>query len=249
MNVQKYSSFDNESLFHERQSVFVDFSQPSDVLLVAFGGISGGMMIPPFEFFNVASNFKFKKIFIRDLHQAWFQKGLLGINGVTDVTTMRDYMHEKIKESGCKKIVFVGNSAGGFAALLFGKLLNVDEVHAFVPQTFIDLENREKFDEMRWEEEIQNYIYDHTLNTSFFDLVQAYKAVDNVYPSWKFWKRQKTISHIYYDHNFEPDRKHGERLKDFMGVVIHKSFGGEHEIVRDMKRNGKLFDIISSFVG
>ena len=46
-------------------------------------------------------------------------------------------MNELICESNAKKVVFLGNSAGGYAAILFGVLLQVDSVYAFSPPTLL----------------------------------------------------------------------------------------------------------------
>lgn len=45
-------------------------------LLVSFGGIAQGLGMPVFEFFNSISDIPCDKIFLRDFHQAWYQKGV-----------------------------------------------------------------------------------------------------------------------------------------------------------------------------
>ena len=44
----------------------------------------------------------------------------------------------------------LGSSAGGYAALLFGRLLEADEVHAFGPQTFISPSLRLRYSDNWW---------------------------------------------------------------------------------------------------
>ena len=52
-----------------------------------------------------------------------------------DIDSVAD--HLRTITAMATEVVMVGNSAGGFGALLFGALLGW-EVHAFTPQTFID---------------------------------------------------------------------------------------------------------------
>ncbi len=44
----------------------------------------------------------------------------------------------------------LGCSAGGFAALLYGILLNVDKIITFNPQTFLDSSTRLLYKDSRW---------------------------------------------------------------------------------------------------
>lgn len=105
-----------------------------EVLLVSFGGLAnlfGGMI--PFEFLNFLKlHFgEYDRYFYIDKHQVWYHKGLSGITTNTDETIA--YLGEKIK--GYSKVIFIGVSAGGYAALLYGSLLGVSSVLAFIPQT------------------------------------------------------------------------------------------------------------------
>jgi esterase/lipase len=48
------------------------------------------------------------------------------------------YLEGIIKINKYDNICFIGNSMGGYAAILFGTLLNIDNIISFAPQTFID---------------------------------------------------------------------------------------------------------------
>jgi hypothetical protein len=106
----------------------------SDTLIVSFGGMGrkfGGIM--PFEFLNFLTKHfnNIDKHFYTDIHGEWYHKGIDGISTSIDETVI--YLKRYIYKY--KNVIFLGVSAGGYAAILFGSLLNVNKVLAFVPQT------------------------------------------------------------------------------------------------------------------
>ena len=107
-------------------------------LIICFGGLMSRFAgIPPFEFLNYLSSLYTTKcdlIFYIDRHQCWYHKGIAGItNNIVD--TVR-YLNNTIQSYN--KVIFMGSSAGGYAAILFGSLCNhVDDVIAFIPQTIL----------------------------------------------------------------------------------------------------------------
>src|SRR4029077_9708823 len=48
----------------------------SSTLLVAFGGMRGGFAIPLFEFSTLTEKMSVKRLYVRDLRQAWYHRGL-----------------------------------------------------------------------------------------------------------------------------------------------------------------------------
>ena len=117
--------------------VLINNNGNSDVI-VTFGGINQGIGIPVFEFFNILSDSKFDKIFIRDFNQMWYLKGI--DEEISSFNNLLDYLRSLIKDYD--RVIFLGNSMGGYAAILFGILLDVDKVISFSPQTFIGKFNR-----------------------------------------------------------------------------------------------------------
>ena len=115
-----------------------------DVIIITFGGCAmKAYGIPPFEFLNSLTKWfpQFDKKFYIDIEQCWYNKGIRGISKNIDET--RTYLKEVIKEY--KKVVFIGTSAGGYAAILFGSLLNISNVIAFAPQSVLtrsDIDNK-----------------------------------------------------------------------------------------------------------
>jgi hypothetical protein len=108
-------------------------------LIICFGGMAlkfAGIL--PFEFLNYLSSL-YKStcdlIFFIDIHGCWYHKGIKDITNNIDETVI--YINNIIKDGNYEKVIFMGTSAGGYAAILFGSLCNVHNVISFVPQTFI----------------------------------------------------------------------------------------------------------------
>ncbi len=110
-----------------------------DNLIVCFGGRASKMDgVHPFEFLRYLSrNYgdRCDFLFYVDRQDSWYHKGLLGLTDSVQQTA--EYLSQKIGERPYKTVTFMGTSAGGYAAILFGSLCNVTNVVAFIPQTVL----------------------------------------------------------------------------------------------------------------
>ncbi|WP_156290950.1 hypothetical protein [Oceanobacillus salinisoli] len=226
----------NERLNDNNDSVVIDFTSNSKALLIAFGGIQGGLGIPVFEFFNIASQFPVKKMFIRDFNQSWYQRGLENTT-LKDVNDLYTFLKLKVQETKPEKVIIVGNSAGGFSALLFGNLLEADIVHAFAPQTFIDKKNRMLNLDFRWRKQVKKIYHCNGIKSDYLDLKKVFG---------KNKLNTKTKYNIYYDVTHRLDRTHSERMRNFKGVTLFKYEDGGHNVVKKMKENGDLLKLLKS---
>jgi len=109
-------------------------------LIICFGGMAllfGGIL--PFEFLRYLSSQYSDTcdlIFYIDKNQCWYHKGLKDITTTIDETVL--YLNTNIENGNYEKIIFMGSSAGGYAAILFGSLcINVNYVITFIPQTIL----------------------------------------------------------------------------------------------------------------
>jgi hypothetical protein len=109
-------------------------------LIICFGGMAlqfGGIL--PFEFLNYLSSMYKNNcdlIFFVDNNQCWYHKGINDITNNIDETIL--YLNNIIKDGNYQKVIFMGTSAGGYGAILFGSMCNnVNQVISFIPQTTI----------------------------------------------------------------------------------------------------------------
>jgi hypothetical protein len=203
---------------------------PSQTLLTVFGGLNrqvGG--VPPFEFMRLTGGVPVKRLFVRDPRQAWYHRGLPGIGDDLDAVARhlaaRPY-------GGYERLVAVGNSAGGYAALLFGSLLDADCVLAFAPQTTIDLTELHKLGDRRWDDNLEPLAARGLLDPRFVELRGL----------------AQRDARLYFDAADPLDRGHAERLLDggAAGVHGHACEGGGHDLVRTLRDRGTLTEILRS---
>ena len=188
--------------------------RPGRPLVVAFGGIKGGLDMPPFEFFGMLSELDASKVFLRDLDQVWYQKGVRGIGGIESVTRY-------LEDINAQQMLLVGNSAGAFGALLFGSLLHRGRVLAFSPQTFLGRAQRLQAGDFRWRKQVANL---HRISGATLDLLDIGPVSGEV--------------HYSVDHRL--DKMHAERISDIPGLSVVGHHDTDHELVRVLKQSGQL---------
>ena len=104
--------------------VIKDYSSSDDKSLV--------IIFSDREYFNFyLESYCKNRLFIREDSKNWHLKGIK--NKTTNVEDTVKYLKEKIQESKAKNVITLGYSAGGFAAILYGKLLNVRKIIAIDP--------------------------------------------------------------------------------------------------------------------
>lgn len=220
-----------KGVFKLEKSVEIQLSEKGNDLYIFFGGIAAGIAMPPFEFYNAAGILEQHKIFIRDFHQNWYQNGLSGIS--ENITTTTEFINKKINEIKPKKLYFVGNSMGGFAAILFAKLIGRGEVIAFAPQTFISPLERIRSNDYRWFKQVISTYFTTFSKTTYLNLrnLLLTKGGDN-----------KISIFVSNDHRL--DYQHALYLKGIVGVNIYEFSGSGHGIVKYLRDNGDLPDIM-----
>jgi hypothetical protein len=210
----------------------IELSTKGSNLYIFFGGIAAGIAIPPFEFYNSSKIIDENKIFIRDFSQCWYQNGLPGISRDIDSTTQ--YLDYKIKEIKPEKTFFVGNSMGGYAAILFASLSGKGEAIAFAPQTFISPILRLKHKDFRWKKEIYTTYRKSLLKRKVWDLKPVLLRLDGSQKVSIFVSKEDRLDHIHASH-----------VKNISGVHVYEFKSGGHGIVKLLRDEGKLPAIMS----
>ncbi len=122
-----------KSIDIDKSELFIKGTESNNkTLIISFAGIRTLKNIQ-FEFVNSLNRMypNCDKLFYLDKTSQWYIDGIPPITKSVEETTQ--HISDKIKKY--QKVCFIGHSAGGYAAILYGSLLNVHHVLAFIPQT------------------------------------------------------------------------------------------------------------------
>ncbi|MCU7374362.1 hypothetical protein PEC18_26865 [Paucibacter sp. O1-1] len=90
----------------------------------------------------------FQKIHLRDTRLAWYLKGIQGLG--QDLPSTLDSLRGLIDELRPARTVMLGQSMGGYGAILYGQALGVERVVAFGPLSTMDLASALRLGDRRW---------------------------------------------------------------------------------------------------
>ncbi len=213
----------------EGSSLSLDLTRDSSTLLIAFGGMRGARIgTPAFEFSAATERLPVKRVFVRDLGQAWYHRGAPEF-GAT-LASVADGLGQIVEQHGVQRLVTAGNSAGGYAALAFGTLLGADEVLAFAPQTVLELDVLENIGDHRWDAQLLPLIAEGALDRSWSDLRVAIARE----------RRDATRYTVLVDERLDVDRRHAERLVGLPALKLLRFGRGGHGLVRELRQAGAL---------
>jgi hypothetical protein len=193
-------------------------------LVIAFGGLRGAIGMPPFEFLRSLDDLRLNRVFLRDPEQAWYHRGVEGVG--PDIDSVAARLREVAAEM--EAVFTIGNSAGGFGALLFGALLSC-EVHAFSPQTYIDPDLREANDDTRWEKLVRRLGDD--MEPRYANLRPVIAA-------------SEAKCHVYYPTQIRLDVVHAEHLGTLPQVTLHPIDSDDHTVIRELRDSGWLAGLL-----
>ena len=194
----------------------------SPVLAVAFTGVMHGLGALHFEFGRSLGEIRCATLLVRDIGLRWYQYGPDDPSSADSVVAR---IRDTAKRVGASRIVCIGNSMGGFGALMYGSLLQADAVIAFGPQTAIDPAITAAMGDRRWR--------------SYQDNISDYPCGDIASLA-----QPRNVTVCYGSHD-SLDVAHVDRLK----WPIHRvPIPGGHNAIRELKQRGELLPILSSVV-
>lgn len=206
-----------------KKGLFIDLEHDSATLVVAFAGLRGFLGgIPAFEFGRVLASVEVKSAFLRDHFAAWYHRGVRDIG--PDIDSVVDCLRRL--ETEAERVVMIGNSAGGYAALLFSALLGC-EGYAFSPQTFVDPERLRGIGDHRWDEELHALLESGRFDSRYGDLEPVLAA-------------SRGRFHLWYGALDEVDEKHVEHVAGLEQVTVNRIEDCDHRVVKHLRDSGWL---------
>ena len=219
----------------QNASVEIARTEGATELYVFFGGIATGLGMPPFEFYNAARIVDAHKVFVRDFRQSWYHAGLSGVS--RDIPSTAAFLERTLDEIGPKRVTFVGNSMGGFAAMLFATLTGRGRAIAFAPQTFVSPSLRRQHRDRRWKREIRGTWLRAAFKPKIYDLRPLLLERPPAHPVSIFVSEEDRL-----------DSVHAEHMRGVPGVTIHESATGGHNVVKVLRDEGRLPAILAGEV-
>lgn len=207
-------------------ALFRDYSEESRVLVVSFSGLKQNPeAVPGFSLRRTFTGLPVKKLYLRDLHRAWFLRGLRGVTSNVGETV--DFLRAEAASVHARRVILTGYSLGGFAALLYGSLLDADEVHAISPQTFLSFWRRLCCGDNRWRRYVLPLHFGPT--KPFHDLRPWMEKCD-----------PRTKLHLHFASDSRLDTVHARYLANGPGVIVHDHKNGGHRLVTALMESGEL---------
>lgn len=210
--VSKTVDIDYSDKLWNHEGVFKHIKNNSSTLVITFAGMGDKDDKPTFIFMNFLKKFtNIDKLFLRDLSCNYYLK---------DKDKFMDIIGNIIPKY--KRVVALGCSAGGFAAILFGHLFSFDKVLSFAPQTnLLDFEDTGNALHVRKR-------LSHVCDNNYMDLKNCIPFNCDVV--------------IDYPSN-ENDERHALHVKhDKCTIIKHKT--RNHRIALELRDSGILYDRI-----
>jgi hypothetical protein len=146
-------ALDNRRVHTSTEDVLVDRVVPGEILVIAFGFVSWETR-PNFDFYGrlkkleQASGRHINKVLVRDSGNAWYHRTIEGLGQHPDETAAS--LRALIAAIRPSKVITIGQSMGAYGALMYGLLLEVQQVIAFGPLSFLDPQQALLYHERRW---------------------------------------------------------------------------------------------------
>ena len=171
--------------------------------LVAFAGMA--LQHEMLEWVKTAEQLPVNYVGVADPHRAWYQ---------IDTEKIADDVRQALWDCKADKSLFLGGSAGGFAAFLYCGLVGCTRVTAFSPQSCVGKKMRELGDD-RWPR-----LMEKVPETRFNDVGGRYR------PATVFYAGDEPLDHI-----------HAERFTTGIKSVFSR---GGHNVAHLLKEMGLL---------
>jgi hypothetical protein len=125
----------------------------------------------------------------------------------------------------------VGNSMGGFAAILFASLIGDSRAVAFAPQTFIERRLRKQHGDRRSKRQLFRRSLRTLFSDRFFDLAEL--------PESGHWRANNL-----YASTHRLDAIHAVHLGSRKTIALHAHAEGGHRLVKHLRDTGQLPKIL-----
>lgn len=218
-------------------TIIVEEGEDPSHLVIAFTGLQGGLNVTPFDFFSATGLLSSSRILLRDPSNLLYLTGV-GAEAPT-FWTLLERLRSEIARLKPERVTCVGTSSGGYAALLFGHLLEVDQVHAFGPTIQASVLMAVVAGD--WHQVLQMARPEHIMMELRIPLsVWKYRRLESVLGKWN----GRTNYTIHVCEQYVPDVKRTARMRGLPHIEIAMYPCKTHAVARHLIGERKLLDVI-----
>ena len=234
-------------------SDFAFQSRGSRTLIVAFAGMAGirrtlatlkrrvGLGVRPFEFVHSLKDRECDVLFLRDRHRAYYHSGVKGVG--SNVEEVASFLNDFISTRGYDLVVTLGHSMGGYASILFASKINADVCVAISAPTFLDRENRMKYNDERYAHEKRKLCESKSESFRYLDLRSYFLSNE------RSENKKQCVYYLFYGDSDRLDKIHAGRMVGInQPIHIFEVMGGDHNVARTMRESGLLFRLCDSIL-
>jgi hypothetical protein len=210
----------------------VTISKPGsrDTVLIIFGGLHGGVAMPPQLFDYAMAQEGWQCIYVSDFQRCGFLAGLNSIG--KDFNDSMSYLSALDEIKQAKHVISIGISAGSIAAVRFGLLANADRIVCFSGVATLDDDQRTALGDNRQKSltrRLEKLANPDDLN------VATHLRKEALLPQIE----------LIYGSEMKVDRKHAESLVEFRNVKLSPIAGlAKHDVLSELLVRGELLDVI-----
>ncbi|APA69084.1 hypothetical protein [Janthinobacterium sp. 1_2014MBL_MicDiv] len=246
-------ALDNRLVATTGDDVLVDRIVPGAPLVIAFGFVSWTTR-PAFDFYGrlkkleQASGQHLNKILVRDSGNAWYHRRIAGLGSHVDETAQA--LRDLVRSIAPSQVTTLGQSMGAYAAVMYGLLLEAQQIVAFGPLSFLDVEQARLYHELRWLSVMESLAQDPP-RSGYYDLAALCRAraTADTQLHLVFGTRPDVANAgASASESVNLDAMHAQRLAAFGNCTLHPFPHSGHAVVQhliDTKRiNGLLAQCI-----
>jgi pimeloyl-ACP methyl ester carboxylesterase len=222
----------------------IDRVYPGRPLIVCFSFVDWHNL-PIFDFFGRTKKLEkrfgitMNRVLVRDPKNAWYHRGVPGLG--THVDEVTGTLRSLIRSIRPGRLITIGQSMGGYAAIMFGILLNADRIVSFGPLSHLDAREAVRYGDLRFLSVMELLQLDPP-KSAYLDLPKLAGALDY----------QGSLHVVYGTHpgnddgvSGNLDAMHAFRLAKLPHVMLHPYPESEHRIGEWLTRHQQMDDLLA----
>lgn len=222
----------------------IDRVYPGRPLLISFGYLDWHQL-PGFDFFGWMKKVErraghpFNRILVRDTSNAWYHRGIAGLG--THVDEVAATLRSLVRSVRPSEVTTIGQSMGGYAAVLFGLLLQVDRIVALGTLAHFDPREAACYGDRRFLP-VMEPLHADPPRSGYYDLTELGAALNY----------QGQLHLVFGTHpgnddgvSCNLDAMHALRLARLPNVVLHPYPEANHSIVPWLVEHHEIDDLLA----